>query len=430
MPSAIIMLFRPAFFVIKPICLFFLLYLLIPGYSLAKELYFIPSFNFRTEYDDNKRLLTERFDDLVDKSAYGVIISPEAKMGVKTDILDVSFNAKLDINRYFGDLDLDSDDVYLDFDSSFNVTERNIFGFKSSYVKNSTLTSELDVTGLVQDNIPRETWSVAPDWIYNLAEDKFLQANYNHTEVSYGESVFNQLFDFTTDSASISFVHQWNASLQNYISFSALFFEVPEIGRDTDEYSVNVGSEYQISETWSAALSVGGRFTHTKLKFEQPILVNGLPIIANGTILTEEVTLEDDAQGLVFSFSTDKEFATGSVGASYSRSTSPQGNGRLQLFDKFTFNYRQYITRQLQFLLNGGINVTTTSGSESLNDDRTYYYVSPSLRWHFNRQTYISGGYRFRRQEFEGNDSTQEAVSNAVFFSVNYDWDKFSTQEF
>ena len=403
-----------------------------PFSSYAKELYFKPSIKVTGEYDDNKRLLSERFEDAIDTSTYGLITSFDGILGVRSDLYDINLDAKVNINRYFGDFDLDSDDVFLNLTSGININERNRLGLEGKYTRDTTLTSELDVTGFVQENIPRELWSITPDWTFNLSESKFIQANYSHTEVSYeqSQSIFQnqRLFDFVTDSASITFVHQWNESLQNYATFSALYFDVPEIGRETDEYTINVGMEYNISETWTAGMSLGGRFTHTDLTFQSPVLVNGLPVIRNGNFVTEELTVSDDAQGLIFSFSTNKQFETGSMGASYERSTSPQGNGRLQLFDRFSVNYLQRFSRQLTFSLAGGINVSSTSGGVESNNDRTYYYVNPTLRWNLNRQASISGGYRFRMQEFESND--QQAVSNAVFINLNYQWDKLSTQEY
>ena len=380
-----------------------------PFSSYAKELYFKPSIRVTGEYDDNKRLLSERFEEVVDTATYGVITSFDGIMGVRSDLYDINLDAKVNINRYFGDFNLDSDDVFLNLTSGININERNRLGLEGKYTRDTTLTSELDVTGFVQENIPRELWSITPDWTFNLSESKFIQANYSHTEVSYeqSQSLFQnqRLFDFVTDSASITFVHQWNESLQNYATFSALYFDVPEIGRETDEYTISVGTEYNISETWTAGMSVGGRFTHTDFTFQS-----------------------DDAQGLIFSFNTDKQFETGSISAGYSRSTSPQGNGRLQSFDKFIVQYQQRFSHQLSLSFVGGINVTTTSGSVETNDDRTYYYVNPTLRWNLNRQASISGGYRFRMQEFESND--QQAVSNAVFINLNYQWDKLSTQEY
>lgn len=411
---------NPVFYVCAALFL-----LLLAANVSAREWYIQPSFNVKGEFDDNKRLLAQRFDAAVDKSAYGVLTSARAKMGVRSDIYDVAFDARVDINRYFADLNLDSDDVFLDLESSVNVTERNKFGFNGHYTRDSTLTSELEVTGLVQENVPREEWSVGPDWTYNLDESKFLQANYSHTEVSYEQAVLNQFFDYTTDSTSISFVHQWNPALQNYISFSALLFEVPDLRRDTREFTVNVGSEYQLSETWSASLSVGGRFTHTKLIVAQPVL----PLrVVNGVFVTEDITLLDDAQGLIFAFGTKKQFEKGAASFDFSRSTTPQGNGRLQSFDKFSFSFNHKLTRHLQFLLDAGINVTSSTASVNLSNDRTYYYAKPILRWNFNRQASISGGYQFRRQEFERNK--QIAVSNAVFFTFNYAWDKLTTQKF
>jgi peroxiredoxin len=65
----------------------------------AKEIYIQPSINIETKYDDNIRLMTDRFDGF-DTSAYGVITRAKAKVGVRSHRYDIALDNQVVINRY------------------------------------------------------------------------------------------------------------------------------------------------------------------------------------------------------------------------------------------------------------------------------------------------------------------------------------------
>ncbi len=442
----------------------------------AEEWYIQPSFSLRTEYDDNKRLFTDRFirslkekGESIDLGAYGIITTAEAKTGVRSENFDVSFKGKVAVKKYFSDLDLDSEDFFLDLNSSYNVNQRNVVGFSGSYNQESTLTSELDDTGLTQDNVPRQTWKISPYWIYNLSETKFIQASYLHQDVSYEQSDIAQFTDYVYDVVSLTFSHQWNEKLTNSATASWFTVKYPSVKREEEQYSINGNLDYNFSETWTASLSGGVQYTQTEIEGTSEslgrvavidanniLLNNGRVISSNGISLTnpsdsfgitfadafiDQPPFSDSQTAFVFSFSTEKQFETGNIAASYSRSTSPTGFGSLRTVDRFSADYLHKITKHLHFLLNGQVHITKSTlnenSSQFSNQDRTYYTVTPTLRWQFNRQLSLSGGYRYRRQEYEASNNASNAnntesvgESNAVFLTLKYQWDKFTTQEY
>jgi len=390
----------------------------------AKEIYFQPSINIRTEFDDNKQLRTEESLAGIDLSSYGIITAAVARAGVRSNRYEVSLDNKISINRYKSEFDLDSDDYNFNLSSSYNVTERSRLGLNGSYTRDTTLTSELEDTGtgFVQNNLNRQQWSITPDWSYSLSNTQFLQASYTHSEIDYEESARSSLADYSIDNVSFSFSQQWTPLLSNNLSVTAMSFRVPKINsgqglyssRDTTEYSVNLGADYQISPTWSTSLSVGKRFTNT----ETTQLVD-TPF---------EQATSDDVTGLVFSLSVDKKFEAGSANVRYSRSTNAQGNGLLQVQDIIAANYTYKYSPTLQFSLNGSAKVTSSSGSEDDGNDRNNFSISPSLRWEIDRQVSLTANYRYRAQTFEIND--EKAESNLVSLTFNYQWNKFKTQRY
>jgi len=399
----------------------------------AKEIYFKPSISIQTEYDDNKRLRADSFD-VIDLSAYGVISRVNANIGVRSDRYDVAVDNQFILNRYESDFDLDSDDFNFNLTSNYQLTEKHRFGLSASFKRDTTLTSELDDsglgTGLVQDNVIHKQWSIAPTWSYSLSNTQSIQASYEHSEHMYEESELGSFVDYTVDMFSTSFSQQWTPLWSNFLSFSAMSFKIPESGEgisessiETTEYSINIGTQYQISPTWSASATVGERFTTTETTFQQPSFN---PF--TNTLTFDKETTSNDVQGFIFSFELNKQFEAGSANLSYSRSTNPQGQGELQVRDSVAASFNHNFTQKLKLSLNGSLNKTTISGEEDDNNGRTYFDIRPSIRWAFDKQVSLTAGYRYRAQSYESNDD--EASSNSVSLNFNYRWDKVSTQEY
>ncbi len=379
------------------------------GSVKAEEFYFRPSINVMTEYDDNKRLKDERLGGNVDLSAYGVVASANAMLGVRSNRYEIVLNNQVSVRRYESDFDLDSDDFKFDLSSNYMLSARSTVGLNANYTRNTTLSSEFlddsSGTGLVQDNIERSQWSVSPNWNYSLSERQNIQLSYSHSETMYEESDRGSFVDYDIDFFSISFKQQWTPLLSNNLSFSTMLYDVPERGMETTEFTVNAGADYQIMPTWSASAQVGVRFTNQ-----------------------EQFNRSDDIVGLVFNFGTTKEFESITLNAGIARSTSAQGDGRLQVSNNYSIGYKQDLTERLIFSVQGSINDSSTSGNITNSRDRLSYRVKPSIRWLFDKQTSLSLGYQFRKINRESNDS--EATSNAVSLTFNYQWDKFSTQRF
>jgi len=398
----------------------------------AKELYFQPSFNVITEYDSNKRLRTKKNQPGIDRSSYGIITRVGAKLGARSNRYNIKLDNQFILNRYASDLDLDSEDFNFNLTSSYNLTEKSQFGVSASYKRDTTLTSELDGTGsgIVQDNIQRRLWSVSPYWSYSFSNTHSFQASYSHSETDYNQSDVGTFSDYTVDNFSVNFRQQWTPLFSSFINGSAMLFSVPEIDssirtvggvirseieQDVTEYSITVGGEYQFLPTWSASFSVGPRFNTTE----------STTTIPNTTF---EQSSSTDTTAFIYSVGIDKTFETGKASVNYSRSTNPQGQGRLQVRDLVDISYEYRVNQKVQLNLTARFNDISTSGDVDDGNARTYYGARPSVRWSINEQARLVLFYQYRAQKFDRDDET--AVSNSVGLNFNYQWDKIATQKY
>ncbi len=298
--------------------------------------------------------------------------------------------------------------------SNFQITERNQVGLDADYLLDTSITSEQELTGLTQKQVDREKFNISPHWTYTLSELQSLQTQYTHEEVTYDDAIGSGLTSYKTDSINLTYIHQWRADTQLFITFGALQYRLTDSDVETDDYSINSGFDYNYSETLSFNFMFGARFSENRTT-----LFNGI----------ETIKTDDSSIGSLFSFGLKKQFESGGLDISYTRSVSPSGSGQFLQADKFNTSVSHSLTERLGFEISAAVILTESTNDEDLrNNDRTYYTVEPRFNWRFSRQAMLTGGYRYRMQEFDNRN--ENAVSNGVFMTINYQWDKLSTNRF
>lgn len=434
-----------------PLGMFLLVLALLPISVHAREWYAQPSASLRTFYDDNLLLLRE--DQKSD--VFGATLSAKSKFGVRSEIYDIAGDARVDINRYEASDNIDSENFFFNGFSTYNLTARNQLGLKGNYTMDNSLLSEFDGSGLVQTLVERTTWTIDPSWTYMLSERASLTGSYNHTDVSFADNAStNFLTSYVTDSATLNYSLQWTERLLWYSAVSALRFDVPESttsvtgtldvpiapgifindvpgisdttsGSISDMYTFQTGVRFNITETWDSELMAGGRWTEvesTQYQVFRPSIP--LPPITFGSTSPQS----SSGLGYLLSAGTTKRFEKSSIGARFYQDVRPTANGVLQQYMGLTLDGEHRISEHLKLNLTASATQQTSAANEDVPSrfDRDSYMVEPKLSWLIDRQMTLSGGYRYRSQEFTANNSGIQE-SNSVYFQFNYQWDKFAT---
>lgn len=375
--------------------------------ALAREWYFQPQARVNMEFDTNPQLRSVNIQD-----AYGIINHLDANYGIRSDRYTIVSTSMLDLYNYWGssELNLDRQNFYTDLNGNYQLTERSTLGLATVYRKDTSLTSELLNTGLVQNQVPRQSIDVTPTWRYNLSESQMVKSNYSHESVTYDPNNYG-LRDYDTDSGSITYLDQWTPKLQYLIALSALHYSSPGIRQlnetTINNYSLNVGFEHRYSETLTFTGSVGARLTETVIK-----------PIAQATSL-----------GWLFAVGMNKQFEVGNISINYNRSVSPTGIGLFLQSDSFDASAEYRFSERFKAVLSSSVIITSSTDSKNKEFDRTYYMIEPKLSWDLTRQATLVGGYRYRWQQYDQSNNAlgNEALSNAVYVYINYQWDKFAT---
>ncbi len=393
---------------------------------VAREWYFKPGANLRMEFDDNILLRRESIGDV-----FGFRGSLFADSGISTDRLNAGLTTKVNAYQYWGNESngLNRVDAFIYGHSSFHITERSSIGLNAAYEHNNAVTSELDTTGLTQNPVPRQMFNAAPHWNYLLSERQSVRAGYTHEDVKYDNIDKNSLINRTsltsykTDSLNVSYQHQWRENVLYYLSFSALWYQLTDVDRQTNNYNLSAGLDYNYSNTLKFNFMLGVRLTDS-------ISPESVFRLEEGFVVQENMSREDSSAGPLFGLGFNKQFEYGYLDFDYNRSIMPSSIGQLLQVDRINIKslYRvtEYLNLKLLVVINKIDEGTSNNGS---NNSRIYYSVEPQLIWKFNRQMSLSASYRFRTQKYDNINTDLTAVSNGFNLSINYHWDKWSAND-
>lgn len=388
-----------------------------------------PRISLRTGYNDNIRLTPQDHD-----SVWEAAFSPAVRFGVKTETSGLSGDAGFAIRRYTGGSGLESsstlnrEDYHFKTDA-FHNTQRNSFKANIDYTRDSTLDSELDLTGnVINDRATRDRISLGPSWTSVLTELTRLELAYQFTNVDYSDDPgIADLVNYKYHSASASLIRQLTPRLQGTIATGFTSYQ-PSTNFDSDTLSLQAGLMTEISETLTASFLAGQRRTTSDSFIGSGFCIGSLPgatfpsctggiAIPTGTANTEVETTSP-----VFSASITKKLETGTLSAALSRASSPGGNGELldatRLVLAGEYRFTETVSSSLNIEYTENETIVSRVGFVPSQDKETFFRVTPRVSWRLHREWTLSGEYQYA----ENDDplATGIATRNAVYVTLDY----------
>lgn len=373
--------------------------LLASSSAFAEKWYFEPSVSARLGYNDNVQLSTDS-----EMETYTSNITADAAMGFRTRVSDVSITARM-IDRRFDDYAyLNTNNQFIYLKSSYR-SGLNLFGLDADYERESTRTSEFDISGFSNTNKIRITKAISPYFNRTLTERASIRLGGNYTDVTYEDAELTGLSDYTNRSAytSLNYSLSERTSLQAVLSKSLYTSDSTEF----DSTSLQLGINHRLSETCSLNALIGPNYTKSKYT----------------TGSTEE---EFSDVGKLIDIGLTKQFELGTFNASLETSESAGGAGKMTSRTSLKLSLNRKISERTSFDLLGIIQQNESGGGrKDPNDERTYFSLEPRVSWQASRWWTVSGSYRYRQSEYTSSDDGP-AESNAVYITVRYVWPKES----
>lgn len=373
-----------------------------------------PSVELREEYNDNIRLTNAAHDDV-----WGTILDPRLSLSRRSELWDLTANGRVRAAWYSGDQDLDTTDTFLDLAVKRSF-ERGSWQASAGLINDTTLRNEVldQDTGLVVNQVDREQRQGSLGGEYMLTETFWIEASLGYSEYEYDQGQRFGLSDYDYLTPSLRGIYQLNHKTQLFTTLTHSRVEydsVSELVSKTN--SLQVGASYEITELWTLSGSVGGRRTESEFtEFQQPI--PGGPVFP--------FQREESNNGLVYDVSFTREFETGQLGFTASRSVIPSSTGadtettRVNLNGAYRFNPRLRTRLVLSYY------DSATLGERQTLADTERYRVAPSVEWRWTEALTLNAGYSYTRVKRDVAVSSGNVDSNAAFISLGYSWPPLS----
>lgn len=386
-----------------------------PAPASAAEWQVQPTARLSIGYNDNLRLATGN-----KISTAEVSFSPSATFRVLTPSSGASGLIGFDFRRFDEDSNLSEDNLKLQVDA-FRQTERSRFDLNLGAVRDSTLDTQLEETGIAFDRIQREKIAISPGWNHSLDERTSISASYSYSDVQYENTDQAGFFDYKQQSTQLSLTRvltpRTSASLTLTGSRSSNDNEV-----ESENLNAQAGLSYAINETLSASLAAGARRTSVDITRDTFIFIRSGNNVIDIVPSTDKQSSSDT--GLTFSASISKSFLRGDTLLSASRDVSNDINGQPFEVTRLTSVSSYRLNETLSFRLSLDFFNSQSTNPIGTALDRKFYRAQPEINWALDREWSLSAYYAYRLQAF--NDISDDAVQNTIYFTLAYNWPRLS----
>jgi len=229
----------------------------VPGPVFAQDLAIVPSIGVRGEYDDNVA-----FSRIAELSDYSLSVSPGLRINYSTELLDLETIIDADIQR-FRDLKVyDTERYFGAVNAGYQLAEKWKVTGHFSYIRDTTLDSQLEETGLVSVRSNRDRYNGNAGVAYQIDEisDVGLSYAYAKTEFEFPGDV-----DYDSDTITLSYNRRISERLGVFTVqpfWDGLNSEVSKI----DNFGLSFGWSPPITETWQLIVFLGTRYTTVDFK--------------------------------------------------------------------------------------------------------------------------------------------------------------------
>jgi hypothetical protein len=382
--------------------------------SHAAEWKIDPRVELRAGYNDNIRLTTD--DELS---------SPEIDLGAgtlfsyETPTSGVSGDLNLEARRYTDENDLNDEIGRLRF-ASFHKMERSRLGFNVDVVKDTTLDSQLEETGVVFQRVDRWRYSLNPTWNYSLGERTSMELGYTYTDVNYDNNNDSNFSDYTTNGGQVSLSRILSPRATG--SITASYTQTKNDNDIESTYTgLQAGADYRFSETLTGSVFAGIR--RSEIKATRNTFIQVLDENNNIILVPVSSGTQDDDFGYTFSGTLRKDFLRGNTSLSATRDIRSTISGIPLQVDRVRWDNLYRFTE----ILSGELRLSYYQ-SEAANgvgtQDRNYYEIEPRFNWRLREFWTLSGSYRYRKQTFDA--TNDDAVQNAAYLTLRYDWPRIA----
>jgi hypothetical protein len=347
----------------------------------------------QASYEDNITL-----DPDAPESGFGASARAAVRALRSTENTALGLLAGLSLNDFAENSDLSNVAAFVGADGSLRMP-RSELRLDTSLSTQSTLTSETATTGVTDTSGQQYRLDISPAWNYLLSERSTAGVSASYSDVFYDGVDGDALSDYRSGNLSLFAARRLTevAGVSAVVSYGQ--YRSDGSGSDTENLALQIGADYQASETLSLDALFGLRRTESQF------------------LDTAGQSVTDDSTGPTYSVSVRKRLARGGgLSLRALRGLTPSGAGEVLDTTSLQLGYSYPVNERLSLSLASRAYRNREPGGEASGSDRTYADAQLGLSYRIGPSWRIAVGYRHRWQKNEEDPSS--AQSNQLSLSL------------
>ena len=371
--------------------------LMLPVAAWGADWYMDSAVGLAEEYNNNPRLSLDP-----EKSVWGQRLNLDMSIAAEMPLSGFSLQPQLIVSRYPGAQDLDNEVKKMTLETH-RQRERVVSAISIDWLRDTTLTSELEDTGFIQTTKNRTVRSVHPSFGYSWTERLNMNFHWDYTDVVYQDALMTGLTDYTHQSLGSAVVYKWNSEDRLQAELYGSRLNAPKVKNQVTDLGVRATYSHALYEYTQASFTLG---VH-RVKSELGLVGIGYESVKNGF-------LGD------MSLSQQREKSSWNI--SLQQTIDPSGSGLLVQNNRFAVDVSRHFSRYWYGTLSSLYMQNNDLQSQSVFDSRRYGRLSAGTSWQPVPNWKLSMRYGYQWQKYES--SSRAAVSHQVVANVSYDMDK------
>lgn len=355
--------------------------------TIAQDVNFVPSITFKEEYNDNVA-----FTAIDERDDFIATIGPALKLDYATELLDLQSNIALDILRYIDETDLNTENQHYDLNIDYKLTQRYTLFGTFSYIKDTTLESELEETGLLNVRAERERNKAEVGFSRLLSELSDIEVNYAYTGTDYG---WAKNVDYDSQAITFFYNRKLNRRL-DVLTVQPYFLRIDSEVNEVDNFGLSLGWSHPFSETSDLTTLLGVRYTE---------IVEG--------------NEKDSDWGGVLDVKLQTTGQASSAAIGYSHNIGYSALGEPIERDVIYCSAKRMLTARLGTRFLGRLYLIKSQGQYEGEDGR-YFMVSPLLFYKITKKNYLEFGYSYSNSYDNTRLNNREYDRNRIWVSIHF----------
>jgi hypothetical protein len=349
-----------------------------------------------SEYNDNQRLTSEQ-----QEAVWGRHADLDMRILGATPKSDFRLNPKYRLSRFSSAEELDSDVAAMAMSTRL-LGERVVSELSLDWRRDTTLTSELEDTGLVQTNKNRITRGAHPYIQYAITERMEGQLRWDYTDVAYEDASLTGLTDYSHRSLAGTLVFKRSSRDSLQADMYASRLDAPEIGNQVMDVGARASFTHAFYERSYGTFTIGAHRVETTQELPGP-------------------DFQITRHGFLGSVLLTQERARTTWKAQAQRTIDPSGYGTLVQNDRFDLAVTERLSPYWTIRLDGLYLQNDVLQSPVAFDSRRYARLMAQAFRSLSEEWRVSLRYAYQWQKYAS--AARGADSNEIGINIAYRFD-------